>query len=105
MSRLYSGLGSLWDTQQLFWLSYLTIYQKQCVKSNLTAIKEPLWYTKYPCSSPSGVNSAVLRYFLGTLRSPLQFNGSSALKTFSALDAISMFDLMSRNNGSWLDST
>ena len=66
-SRPYSVGGSLWDVQQLLWLSYLTVYQKQWVKSNSTGINEPCWYTKYPCSSPSGVNSAALRYFLGTL--------------------------------------
>ena len=60
---------------------------------------------KYPCSSPSGVYVASLRYFLGTLRSPLWFNGIPALKTFSALDAVLRFDLMSQNNGSWLGST
>ena len=29
ISRPYSDLGSLWDTQQLCWLLYLTMYQKQ----------------------------------------------------------------------------
>ena len=48
---------------------------------------------------------ADLRYFLGTLCSPLRFNGIPALKTFSALDATVRFYLMSRNNGSWLGST
>ena len=75
ISRPYSGRGSLWDAQQLLWLSYLTVYQKQWVKSNSTGMNEPWWYTKYPCLSPSGVNNAALRYFLGTLHSPLQFNG------------------------------
>ena len=95
----------LWDIQQLCWLSYLTIYQKQCVKSNSTGINEPWWYTKYPCSSPSGVYSAALRYFLGTLRSPLRFRGIPVLKTVSALDTVGRFNLMSRYNGLWLDST
>ena len=36
MSRPYSDGGSLWDTQQLLWLLYLTVYQKQWVKSNST---------------------------------------------------------------------
>ena len=93
--RQYSGGGSLWDTQQLLWLSYLTVYQKQWVKSNSTGMNEMLWYTKYPYLSPSGVYIAVLRYFLGTLRSPLRFNGISALNTVSALDAVLRFDLMS----------
>ena len=105
MSSPYVGGGSLCDTQQLLWLSYLTVYQKQWVKSNSTGKNELLWYTKYPCSSPSGMYVANLRYFLGTLCSPLQFNGIPALKTFSALDATVRFDLMSRYNRSWLDST
>ena len=79
----------------------VTLWEKQCQYT----VNEPLWYTKYPCSSPSGVNSAVLRYFLGTLCSPLRFNGIPPLKTFSALNAVGRFDLMSRNNGSWLDLT
>ena len=105
ISSPYADGGSLCDTQQLLWLSYLTIYQKQWVKSNSTGKNELLWYTKYPCSSPLGVYVASLRYFLGTLRSPLQFNGIPALKTFSALDATMRFDLMSRYNRSWLDPT
>ena len=104
ISRPYSGGGSLWDAQQLLWLSYLTVYQKQWVKSNSTGMNESLWYTKYPCLSPSGVNNAALRYFFGTLHSPLQSNGIPVLKTFSALDATVRFNLMSRYNGSWLDS-
>ena len=64
----------------------------------LNRMNEPLWYTKYPCSSPSDVYIADLRYFLGTLHSPLQFNGIPVLKTSSALDAVRRFDLMSRNN-------
>ena len=50
---------------------------------------------EYPCSLPSDVYIAVLRYFLGTLCSPLQFSGSPVLKTFSALDAVGRFDLIS----------
>ena len=65
ISRPYSGLGSLWVNQQLCWSLYLTIYQKQCVKSNSTGMNNLLWYTKYPCSSPAGVYTAALRYFLG----------------------------------------
>ena len=105
ISRPYSGLGSSRDTQQLLWLSYLTIFQKQWVKSNSTGRNESLWYTKYPCSSPSGIYIAALRYFSGTLCSPLWFNSIPVLKTFSALDAVVRFDLMSRYNGSWLDPT
>ena len=81
------------------------MYQKQWVKSNSTGVNAPLWYMKYPCSSPSGVYVATLRYLLGTLRSPLRISGIPALKTFSALDATVRFDLMSRYNGPWLDST
>ena len=105
ISRLYSSGGSLWDAQQLLWLLYLMMYQKQWVKSNSTGINELLWYTKYPCLSPSGVYIAALRYFLGMLRSLLQFNGIPVLKTSSALDTIRRFNLMSQNNGSWLGST
>ena len=67
--------------------------------------KQVLVIYKYPCSSPSGVYCAVLRYFLGTFRSQLRFNGIPALNTFSALGAVGRFDLMSRYNRSWLDST
>ena len=42
MLRLYSLGGSLCDSQQLFWLLYLTKNQKQCVKSNSIGKYPPL---------------------------------------------------------------
>ena len=105
MSRLYSSVGSLYDVQQLLWLWNLTINQKHCVKSNSMGVHEPLQYIKYPISSPLVTYNAALRYFLGTLHSPLLLSGNPSLNTFSALDTVGMFDLMSQDNGSWLDLT
>ena len=105
MSRLYSLVGSLWDAQQLLWLLYLTMYQKQCVKSNYMGIHWPLWYTKYPVLSPSVTYNMALRYFLKTLHSLRLLSGKPALNTASALDAIMRFNLVSWDNGLWLDLT
>ena len=105
MSRLYSSVGSLEDSQQLFWLLYLTMYQKQCVKSNSTGKYKPLQYMKYPVLSPTVLYDAALRHFFGMLRFPLRLSGCPSLNTFSALDAVMRFDLMSRGNSLWLDST
>ena len=105
MLRLYSSGGSLCDSQQLFWLLYLTMNQKQFMKSNSTGKYVPLFYTKYPVSSPTFSKDVALTNFLGTLRSPLQLRGIPPLKTFSALDTVRRFDLMSQDNGLWLEST
>ena len=58
---------------------------------------------KYPVLSPIVSKDAALTNFLGTLHSPLQLMGMLALKTFSALDIVGRFNLMSQDNGSWLD--
>ena len=79
--------------------------QKQYVNSNSKGMHMPLWYTKYPVSSTSVTYNAALRYFLGVLHSPLLLSGRPFLNTFSALDAVTRFDLMSQDNGLWLDST
>ena len=60
---------------------------------------------KYPVLSPSVSKDVALMNFLGTLHSPLQLSGMPALKTFSALDAVGRFDLMSGDDGSWLGLT
>ena len=104
MLRLYSSVGSLLDSQQLFCLLYLTRYQKQLVNSNSMGKYMPLNWTKYPVPSPTVAYVAALRYFLGMFLSPLQLIGMFFLKPLSALDATVRFNLMSQDNGSWLDS-
>ena len=89
--------------KQLFWLLYLTMNQKQCVKSNSTWKYVPLWYAKYPVLSPTFSKDVALTNFWGTLHSPLWLRGKAALKTFSALDTIGWFNLTSQDNSSWLD--
>ena len=103
MSRLYSPVGSLLDSQQLFCVLYLTRYQKPWVKLNSIGKYVPFSFMKYPVLSPTVAYTVSWRYLLGTLHSPLQLSGSPFLNTFSALDAFGRFDLMSQDDSLWLD--
>ena len=64
----------------------------------------PLNFTKYLVSSPTVAYVASWRYFLGMLHSPLRLIGMPFLNAFSALDAVRRFDLMSQDDGLWLES-